>query len=32
VRPLEAYDAIVELERLADEYGYFEIHSRLGYE
>ena len=30
VRPLEAYDHIVELERLADQYGYFEIHSRLG--
>jgi ABC-type phosphate/phosphonate transport system substrate-binding protein len=32
VRPIEAYDAIVELERLADQYGYFEIHSGLGAE
>ncbi len=32
VLPHGAYDAIVDLERLADEYGYFEIHSRLGHE
>ncbi len=32
VLPQDAYDAILEHERLADEYGYFEIHSRLGYE